>query len=430
MRPRTPDGRSVADRDGWLDALLIVLGALIAMGVVAGLGLWAAGAAELPDNAFGRVVAATVVTSVGGTVEVRGDAGGLARTDAHLVLLPLSVTVTGALVFAAGFLRPLRHRPAVDAPALVVRAARIAVLWAVALTGLCFAARQDFRISLGAGAARDLIEIFGVSPVVGFTTDVPLTLLFGLLWLAGMLLLALLVSGAAPLPPGALRLRAAVGPAAYAMVGLLLVCVAVGVVVGLVVATSRGHPAETLAVLLLGLPNLVWLAFTIGLGATWHGRVDGPFALPMPRLLDRVLRGPDVSTLDLRSLAAYDGRVWWLVGIDAVLLLGAAVVMAVRSPVRLPLWRHAVRMAVALALTVLTVCLVGRVSVRFGLSVLGIGNLGGDLTGDLFLRAEVGTALGVAVLWGLVTGFLGGLLTRAVRGRPGRRTAKGPPGRA
>ncbi len=46
---------------------------------------------------------------------------------------------------------------------------------------------------------------------------------------------------------------------------------------------TRGHPAETAAVLLLGLPNLVWLALTLGLGASWEGKVEGPSGCPCPR---------------------------------------------------------------------------------------------------------------------------------------------------
>ncbi|MBK3638922.1 hypothetical protein JHN52_40070, partial [Streptomyces sp. MBT97] len=169
----------------------------------------------------------------------------------------------------------------------------------------------------------DLGDLFGVSPEAGFTTDVPLTLVAALVWLAGVLVLALLVSPGAPLPARLLRLHGSVRPAAHAMVVLLLACVVLGLVVALVVAATRGHAAETFALVLLGLPNLVWLTFTIGLGATWHGRVDGPFGLPMPHVLDEVLRTPDDARLNLRSLAEYDGRVWWLVAVDAVLLLVA-----------------------------------------------------------------------------------------------------------
>lgn len=387
------------------------------MGVTAALGLWAAGAADLPEGAFPRVVAATVVTAVGGTVELVGDAGGLAESDAGLTVTPLSVALVGALVVGAGFLRPLRHRAVAGVAELAGWAARIAVVWLLGLLGLSFAARQTFKVSLGDGTLSDLGDLFDVGPEVGFRTDVALTVVVGLLWLAGVLVLALLVARGAPLPARLLRFQEPVRPAAHAMTVLLLVCVALGVLVALVVAATRGQAAETLAVILLGLPNLVWLAFTVGLGATWDGRVEGPFGLPMPHVLDEVLRGKDTARLDLGTLAAYDGRVWWLVVVDAVLLLGAGFLMAAHSPPDMPAWRHALHMAVALVLTVLMICLAGRVSAHYGLSVLGLGDLGGNLSGRLFLRPRLWSALGLAALWGLVTGFLGGLLAGLVRRR-------------
>ncbi|MFG6298605.1 MULTISPECIES: streptophobe family protein [Streptomyces] len=426
MSSRTPPGTSgqAVARHGWPQALATVLAGLVAMGVTAALGLWAAGAADLPDNAFPRVVTATVVTAVGGALELSGDAGGFAETDAGLTVLPLSVTLTGALVVGRGFLRPLRHRAVAGAAELAGWAGRIAVLWLAALLGLSFAARQTFEVSLGEGLLDDLGDLFGVAPRVGFTTDVPLTVLFGLLWLAGVLLSALLVSRRAPLPGRLLRLHTSVRPAAYAMLALLLAYVVVGALVGLVVAGTRGHPADTFAVLLLGLPNLAWLALTVGLGATWDGRVEGPFGLPMPHVLDEVLRKPDVAALNLGSLTERDGRWWWLLVVAAVLLLAAGVLLARRSPAAVPAWLHAVHMAVALALTVLMIGLVGRISAHYGLSVLGIGDLGGGLAGQLFLRPRLWAAVGLALPWGLVTGFLGALLAR----RAGRRRDGGAAG--
>ncbi|PIM67047.1 hypothetical protein CTU88_39230 [Streptomyces sp. JV178] len=409
--PRTVPERATA-RHCWVQALGTVLAGLVVMVVVAALGLWAAGATDLPDDAFPRVVAATVVTAVGGTVELSGGAGAIAETQAGLTVIPLSVTLAGALVIAAGFLRPLRHRAVAGATELAGWAVRIAVLWLAALIGVSLGARQTFDIPLG-----DLGDFLGTSADVGFETDIASTVFFGLLWLAGILVLALLVSRAAPLPPRLLRFQESVRPAAYAMVVLLLAYVALGVVIGIVVAATRGHAAETAAVILLGLPNIVWLTFTIGLGATWDGQVEGPFGLPMPQVLDQVLRGPDVSELNLGSLAEYDERVWWLVVVDAVLLLVAAFVMAARSPARVRLWQHAVHMAVALVLTVLMICLVARISAHYGLSVIGIGDLGGDLGGEVYLRPRLWSALGLAALWGLVTGFAGGLLAKGVRRR-------------
>lgn len=395
----------------------MVLTGLAVMVLVAALGLWAAGAANLPDGAFPRVVAATLVTAVGGSVELSGDAGALAQTHAGLTVIPLSVTLAGALVTGAGFLRPLRHRAVASAGELAGWAARIAVLWLLALIGLAFAARQTFAVDVGSGTLSDLTGLFGAAPEVGFTTDVPVTLLFGLLWLAGVLLLALLVARGAPLPGRLLRLQESVRPAAHATVVLLLVYVAVALVTALITVATRGHASATFALILLGLPNLAWLALTLGLGATWDGRVDGPFGLPMPHVLDAILRTPDVSALDLRSLTAYDGRWWWLPVVAAILLLAVAFRMAVRSPARIRVWQHAVHLAVALALAVLMICLTGRVSAHYGLSLLGIGDLGGGLSGELFLRPRLWRATGLGALWGLIAGFLGGLLARPLRRR-------------
>ncbi|KUM68422.1 streptophobe family protein [Streptomyces griseorubiginosus] len=415
MSPLFPSDQAVVARHGWVQAVAAVLGALAAMVLVAALGLWGAGAADLPDGAFPRVVMATVVTAVGGTVKLSGSAGGLADSKAGLTVIPLSVTLTGALVLGAGFLRPLRHRAVAGGRELAGWAARIAVLWLVALVVLALTARQKFKLSLGDDTLGDLGDLFGVSPEVGFTTDVPPTLFFGLLWLAGVLVLALLVSRRAPLPGRLLPFQESVRPAAHAMVILLLAYVVLGTLVALVVAATRGHVPETFAVILLGMPNLVWLALTIGLGATWNGKVQGPFGLPMPHVLDEVLRSKDTQALNLHTLAAHDGRVWWLLVLDAVLLLAVAFLMAARSPARVPAWRHAVHLAVALALTVLMICLLCRISAQFGLSVLGIGDLGGGLGGQLFLKPELWTAVGLGALWGLATGFLGALPARPVR---------------
>ncbi|MGW0702973.1 streptophobe family protein [Streptomyces sp. NPDC002867] len=402
---------------GWPHALLAVLAGLVVMVVTAALGLWAAGAADLPDGAFVDVLAATVVMAVGGSVEISGEAGVIAETDAALTAVPLSVTVVGALTVAAGFLRPLRHRAVASAPELAGWALQFAVLWLLALVGLAVLARHTFTLPFEDPTGGLIEDLFDVTPRVGFRTEVPQTLVIGLLWLLGVLALALLVSRGAPLPARLLRFQEAVRPAAYAMVALLLATLAIGVVIGLVVAATRGHPADTFAVILLGLPNLMWLAFTIGLGGSWEGTVQGPFALPMPGLLDEVLRAGDVSTLDLGALTERDGRAWWLLVVAAVLVLAAAVLTAIRSPARMRPREHALHMAVALALTVLCVCLLVRLTAHYGLSVLGLGDLGGDLAGEVFLRPHLWQAVGLGAGWGLVAGFAGGLLASRLHRR-------------
>ncbi|KUH35186.1 streptophobe family protein [Streptomyces changanensis] len=422
-RGTPPDGARPAVR-GVGDALVAVLAAVAVMAATAALGLWAAGATALPGGAFPRIVAAVVVMAAGGDVGIAGGAGDLARTDAELTAMPLSVSLVGALTLGAGFVRPLRHRAVVPARELLARVAATAVLWLVALAVLSATARHTFTDLLPADSPADLFgELLDASPTIGFRADTGVTLLYGLLWVLGVLAVTLLVSRRAPLPPRLLRYQEPVRPAASAMLLLLLAYVVAGLVAGLFVAATRGHPADTFAVLLLGLPNVAWLALGLGIGGSWDGRVDGPFGLPMPHVLDQVLRGPRNTTLDVRSLAAHDERAWWLLPVAAVLLLVAGWVTAVRSPTRTRPWRHALHLAVAFALTLLVVLPLTRLDARLGLSLLGIFEVE-DIGGHVALHPHLWTTAGLALLWGAVAGLLGGLLaTRArhhgeVDGRP------------
>ncbi|MFF6776929.1 streptophobe family protein [Streptomyces sp. NPDC012637] len=432
----TPPGKAATDATGvrtahavaW--ALAAVVAGYAAMCLTAGLGLWAAGAADLPggSGAFVAVLAAVVVMGTGGQVSLSGDAGSLAGTQAELSAMPLTVTLVGALVTGSVFLRPLRHHAVAPARVLLALAVPTVVFWLAGLGGLCALARHDFPISLGGGTSEDtgdLGDLFkelldAADPKVGFTTDVGPTLFYGLLWILGVLVVALLVSRRTPLPPRFVRYHQAVRPAASAMLLLLLAYVAVALVIGLVVAATKGHAAETLAVLLLGLPNVAWLALGVGIGGSWDGRVEGPFGLPMPQILDSVLRGGDggrdLSTVDLSSLAAYDARAWWLLPIAVVLVLAAGFLAAVRSPAGVPLWRHAVHVGAAFAVTMLVVAPLTNVEASFGLSILGIGDLGG-LGADVVLRPHIWKIVGLALLWGLVAGFLGALLATRVHRR-------------
>ncbi|MGP3979882.1 streptophobe family protein [Streptomyces sp. KR80] len=408
----------------WQDAVLAVAAGLVAMWVVATLGLWAAGAGDLPGGAFPRVVAATVIMAVGGSIDVHGDAGFLAETDAAIDAVPLSVTLVGVLVTAYAFLRPLRHRAVVDDRELLGRVARTAAVWLVALLALTVVARHTFRITVGDGIVEDIGEALGSIPTVGFRAEVVPTLGFGLLWLLGVLALGVIVSSRAPLPSRLLHLREAARPAAYAMLSVLLCCVAIGLVIAVVEAITGDHPADTVAVALLALPNLVWMAFGAGIGGSWHGHVVEGIGLPMPQVLGEVLRtrGGD-ATLDLGSIAEHDDRAWLLVVVSAVLLLAAGVVAAVRTPphrtAHIPPWRHAVHMALALGITLLVIGLLTRVSAQYGLSLIGVGDLGGGLGGEVSLQPNLLPLVGFGLLWGLVAGFLGSLLASRVR-HPGK----------
>ncbi|CAM5342984.1 hypothetical protein SAVIM338S_01089 [Streptomyces avidinii] len=395
------------------------------MAVVAAAGLALAGAGGLPDGAFPHVVAAVVLMAAGGSVEVTGGAGLLAGADASLSLLPLSVSLAGALTAGWLFLRPLHNRAVAGARELLARAAPLVLLWLLALTGTAFLARADFAISTGDNPFGEISEILDSAPTVGFEAAIPATLGFGLLWILGLLLIALLVSRRAPLPAGLVRFHTAVRPAAFAVVALLLAYVVLGVGVGVVVAATQGHAGRTLAVILLGLPNLAWLALTLGLGGAWEGKAEGPFGLPVPRILDQVLRATgsdsgsgsasDLSSVDVASLAERDARAWWLVPVALVLLLGAGALAASRSPAHVRPWQHALHLAVALALATLVVCLLARIQAQFGLSLLGIGDAGGGLGGEVELRPVLGRAVGLAFVAGAAAGFLGALFARRRR---------------
>ncbi|WP_435839582.1 streptophobe family protein [Streptomyces caniferus] len=399
----------------WAEALGAAVAGVVTMVVVAALGLWAAGAADLPGGAFPAVVAATVLVAAGGTVGLSGDIGGLAQAGATLDVVPLSVTLAGALVTAALFLLPLRHRAVAATGELVARIARTAVCWLVLLLLLTFAARHSFRISVGNDLADQLGAELGATPTVGFRADVPATLGAGLLWILALLVLTFLVSRRAPLSPRLLRFQDSVRPPAFAMLLTLLCYVVIGLVIGIVELLTKDRPAETFAALFLGLPNLAWMALGIGTGGAWVGHVDKAIGLPLPHLLDQILRTHGKRTLDLGSLTEHDGRAWLLVVVAAVVLLVAAFTAAVRSPARRPAWRHAVEMAVALALTLLAVGLLTRISARYGLSLMGLGDLGGDLGGQVTLEPQLLRLVGVGLAWGLVTGFLGSLPARRVR---------------
>ncbi|MFE0188599.1 streptophobe family protein [Streptomyces sp. NPDC059008] len=399
----------------WAEALGAAVAGIAAMLVVAALGLWAAGAADLPGGAFPSVVAATVLSAAGGSVTLAGDAGIIGEAQATLDVVPLSVTLAGALVTGAVFLLPLRHRAVAGTRELLGRIARTVVCWLVLLLLLTLAARHDFQISVGNDLVDQIGAELGSTPTVGFAANVPATLGFGLLWVLAVLVLTFLVSRRAPLSSRLLHFQDSVRPPAFAMLLTLLIYVVIGLIIGIVELITKDRPAETLAVLLLGLPNLTWMALGLGAGGGWVGHADKAIGLPLPHALDQVLRARGQRTLDVGAIAQHDGRAWLLVALAAVVLLTAAFTAAVRSPARLPAWRHAVELAVALALTLLVVGLLTRIDAHYGLSLIGVGDLGGNLGGEVTVYPQLWRLVGVGAAWGLVTGFLGSLLARGVR---------------
>ncbi|MFB7471551.1 streptophobe family protein [Kitasatospora sp. NPDC056184] len=437
-RPSRPPGTPAAGPPGalrgWLDAVAVVLAGLVAMAVVAALGLWAAGTDELPDGGFPSVLAATLALAVGGSVELDGGAGFFGSVDAGITAMPLSVGLVGALTVAEVFLRQLRYRAVAGGRELLGRATRTAVVWLAALALLCAAARHTFTVTLGEGLAEELGGALGLHPEVGFRADPATTLGLGLLWLLVVLAATFAVSRRAPLPRSLVPFQQAVRPAAFAMLLVLLGYVVLGVAAAIGTAAAHGGARQVAAVTLLALPNLVWLAFGVGLGGQWHGHLVGAVGLPVPKPLAAVLRtgpGQEGGTVSLGTLAEQDARAWWLLPLAAVLMLAAGVLAAHRSPRGVRPWQHAVRLAAAAAVTVLLVGVWTRVSADYGLSVLGVG-LGegglGDLLssvlgpaagpvgpaavlagGTLTLDPRLWTLVPLAAAWGLLAGLLGAL---------------------
>lgn len=435
---------------GWLDALAVVLAGLAAMAAVAALGLWAAGADALPGGGFPSILAATLALAVGGEVGLDGGAGFFAHVDAGIVAMPLTVGLAGALVMAEVFLRQLRFRAVAHGGELLGRIARTAAVWVVALVLLTLGARHTFTVPLGNDLVEQLGGALGLTPEVGFHAEASSTIGLGLLWLLVVLAATFAVSRRAPLPRRLVPFQQAVRPAAFAMLMVLLAYVVIGLVAGLLTAIVHGNARQTAAVLLLALPNLVWLAFGVGLGGQWHGQLVGAVGLPVPKPLAEVLRGSDgqEATISLGKLAEQDARAWWLLPLAAVLMLAAGILTAYRSPRGTKPWRHAVRLGAASAVVMLLVGVWTRVSADYGLSVLGVG-VGegglGDLLGSVLGNANPVADLGggkltldpvlwitvpLAAGWGLVAGWLGGLLAAGLgrRGEVAGGTAP-PPGR-
>ena len=404
------DGAAVELRR-WGEALVAVAAALAGMLALASLGLWLAGADGLPSGGFGPVVAATVLMAFGAPARIEGGAAFVAGAQGGIRALPLSVGLTGALLLGWLFLRPLRLHATVAGRELAGRLARVGVLWAVALLLLAWQARHSFTVTTGEPIVDELGGLLGGAPTVGFAVDTGPALGFGLLWLAVVLLLALAVSRRSPLPVPLLRFHTAVRPAAHATLTLLLVYAGLAVPVGLVEAAVGGHARESLAVVCLGLPNLAWLGLGIGMGGSWHGHVAGSLGLPVPHPLADVLREDRDVRLDLGTLATQSPWTWVLVTLAVLGLLLTGLGMAMHAPPEVRPGRHALHLAVAMAVAMLLVGLLTRITAAYGLTLLGFG--GGS--GAAVLRPDLPALMLAGAVWGAVAGLLGGLTAARVR---------------
>ncbi|MEU5324308.1 streptophobe family protein [Streptomyces sp. NPDC021056] len=483
----TKHGSKVPWGDILLSAIAAVSWALIGMAGVAALGLHLLEADSTAS--LGPMTAAVVALGACGAVTPSGDVSAFGLTGAEaataIEITPLGVSLVGALLLSWFFLRSLRAAGVVVAPAeLLARAGAVVALFVATLGGLAWAGHDVITIDGSALGLDDLpggggggggLEIPGLGDVgdiggllpdqigdlvdakaaVGFTVDTVPTLLGGLVWSAGVLLIALLASRRTPLPRGWEAVHRVVRPAVSALVTVLLVAVAAGLAAAAYASIGDDHPKRIAGAALLGTPNGTWLGIPIGLFVPWDGRATGPLAGFLPDPLDDLLSSERDQSVSLSRLAELDGRVWLLGVAAAMMLLLAGVLMAVRTPVGVPVpgsaqaggalggqtgvrgsgggagsaqvrdpgalgfaGRCALRLGVVTALTLPLLAWMTEVSVNASLSVLGFDAFGAGIE----LHGQLGMALLLGALWGAGAGAVGALLARAT-GAAGNRAA-------
>lgn len=297
-----------------LSAIACVSWALIGMAGTAALGLHLLEADAA--GSLGPMTAAVVALGAGGSVTPSGDVSAFGLTGAEastaIEITPLGVSLVGAVLLSWFFLRSLRGAGVVIAPPeLLARAGAVVALFVAMLGGLAWAGHDVITIdgsSLGlddlpgGGGGGGGLEIPGVGDIgdiggllpdqigdlidakaaVGFTVDTAPTLLGGMAWSAGILLIALLASRRTPLPRGWEAVHRVVRPAMSALVTVLLVAVAAGLAAAAYAAFGDDHPKRIAGAALLGAPNGVWLGIPIGLLVPFDGRATGPLVGLLP----------------------------------------------------------------------------------------------------------------------------------------------------
>ncbi|MEV1069304.1 streptophobe family protein [Streptomyces sp. NPDC050263] len=339
------------------------------MAGTAALGLHLLGADSV--GSLGPMTAAAVALGAGGSVTPSGDVSAFGLTGAEantaIEITPLGVSLVGALLLSWLFLRSLRGAGVVIAPAeLVARVGAVVALFVAMLGGLAWAGHDVITLDGGSLGLDDLpgggsgggggLEIPGLGDVgdiggllpdrlgdlvdakaaVGFTVDTVPTLLGGIGWSLGILLIALLASRRTPLPRGWEAVHRVVGPAVSAVVTVLLVAVAAGFAAAAYAAIGDDHPKRIAGAALLGAPNGVWLGIPIGLFVPWDGQATGALKNLLPDPLDDLLGAGTEQPVTLSRLAELDERVWLLGVAAALMMLLAGVLTAVRTPVGAP----------------------------------------------------------------------------------------------
>ncbi|MFM9457819.1 streptophobe family protein [Streptomyces europaeiscabiei] len=459
-------GRSVPWGDVVFSAIAAVSWALIGMTGTAALGLHLLEADSAGE--LGPMTAAVVALGAGGSVTPSGDvsAFGLegAQATTAIEITPLGVGLVGALLLSWFFLRSLRGARVVITPVeLLARAGTVLALFVALMGALAWAGNAVVTLDgtrlgidgrLPGGGDLDDVEIPGLGDIgdigggllpdrlgdladanakVGFSVDTVPTLLGGLAWCLGVLLIALLASRRTPLPPALGALHRVVRPAVSAVVTVLLVAVLAGIAAAAYAAIGDPHPGRIAGAALLGAPNGVWLGVPIGLLVPWDGRATGALADLLPDPLDELLRIDASEPVTLGRLAELDSRVWLLGLAAALMMVYAGVLTAVRTPFVRPsaavaaggasgadargasalgfVGRCALRLGLATAVALPLLVWLTEVSVDASLAVFGFDAFDAGIE----LRGQAATALVLGALWGAGAGAAGALLACATR---------------
>ena len=450
-------------RDGALYAAVsgavAVSWAFAAMAGVAALGIHLLGLDTYAK--LGSLTAALVAMAVGGRISPSGDVSffgiDAAGAQGAIGIIPLGITLVGAVVLGRLFVGPLRRRPVLQPGLLLARVAGAVVAFMVLLAVGAWSGNGTVAIKLnslpgsgsgsgsgsgdplgglggligsnssgsgsgtgsGSGGTGGLLGGIGsllgggTNPTVGFKVNMAPTLALGLLWVLVVLALALLASRRCPLPVGWESLRRTVRPVASAVVTMLVGTVLVGALSGIVVGLMGNGGAKTVGAALLATPNGVFLAVVLGMAVPFTGKASGPLAQFLPSPVNQLLKGGTGQSITLSRLAQLDGRVWLLPVAVALMLLAVGVVAAVRTP-RPVLPQSgareaaaaALRLGVAMAVVTPVLLVLADVSVNANLSVFGFNAVGAGLSisGNLLMGMVLG------LVEGAVFGFLGALL--------------------